>query len=206
MLGLTGSIAMGKTWGARCFRLLGVPVHDSDACVHALMAQGGAAVGEIAAAFAGVADGLGGIDRAKLGARVLGDDRALDALEAIVHPRVHASQRSFLEDHARRGSPLVVLDVPLLYETGGRARVDAVAVVSAPPFLQRRRALRRRGMTEQKFQAILARQTPDEIKRRVAEFVVTTGGPRGESLRQIAQVVKVVRAQRGRVWGPHWGR
>jgi dephospho-CoA kinase len=107
--------------------------------------------------------------------------------------------------HARLASPLVVLDVPLLYETGGAARVDAVVVMTAPAFLQRRRVLRRKGMTEEKFQAILDRQTPDAIKRRMADFVISTAATRGASLRQVAAVVKMTRYQDGRVWSPTWG-
>jgi len=206
VLGLTGSIAMGKTWGAKCFAHFGVPVHDADRCVHALMAPGGQAVAAVAAAFPGVLGADGGVDRLKLAERALGEGGALNALEAILHPMVRDCQSQFLAVQARRRSPLVVLDVPLLYETDGRAEVDAVVVMSAPVFLQRRRALKRPGMTAEKLNAILARQTPDEVKRRVAEFVVSTAGPRGESLRRIAGIVKVTRGLQGRVWGPGWGR
>ncbi len=206
VLGLTGSIAMGKTWGAKCFRHFGVPVHDADACVHGLLAPGGDGVGPVSTAFPGVLNQAGGVDRIRLSDRVIGDDAALDTLEAILHPMVQERQRKFLTLHARAAAPLVVLDIPLLYETHGRARVDAVAVVSAPAFLQRRRVLRRPGMTAQKFDAILKRQTPDAVKRRVAEFVVSTAGPRGQSLRSIAVIVKVTRSLKGDVWSPAWGR
>jgi len=206
VLGLTGSIAMGKTWGAKCFRHFGVPVHDADACVHALLAPGGAAVAAITARFTNVDDGVGGVDRLKLGALVFGDNQALNTLEAIIHPLVRIQQRAFLAAHARRGCSLVVLDIPLLYENAGSAWVDGVVVVSAPQFLQRRRALHRPGMTVQKLDAILARQTPDAIKRQVADFVVSTAGTRGQSLHQIATVVKVARNRKGQVWGPGWGR
>lgn len=205
VLGLTGSIAMGKSWGSKCFRQCGVPVHDADACVHMLMAPGGAAVEVVAAAFPGVLNNGGGVDRAKLSAQVLGNDAALDTLEAILHPMVRERQRAFLATHARAATRLVVLDVPLLYETHGRARVDAAVVMSAPAFLQRRRVLRRPGMTAQKLTAILNRQTPDAVKRRVAEYVVSTAGPRGESLRNIAAIVKITRTLQGRVWAPGWG-
>lgn len=205
VLGLTGSIAMGKTWGSKCFRHAGVPVHDADACVHALLAPQGEAVAAVAAAFADVRSHDGGVDRLKLAARVFGDDAALDTLEAILHPMVRRRQRAFLAAHARRAVPLVVLDVPLLYETGGVTRVDAVAVMTAPAFLQRRRVLRRPGMTEQKFQAILNRQTPDSVKRQVADFVISTAATRGESLRQIVAVVKITRDRQGQVWSPAWG-
>ena len=208
ILGLTGSIAMGKTWGTKCFRHFGVPVHDADQCVHDLLGAGGAVVNEVLDNFPDVGDGQGGIDRQKLGARVFGaeDDSPLRKLEQILHPRVIAAERAFLVDHARRRSPLVVLDIPLLYETNARPRVDAVVSMSAPAFLQRQRVMRRGGMTEAKFQGILARQTPDWVKCRVAEFVIGTGGPRGQSLRQVAEVVKVTRGLKGRAWSAHWGR
>jgi len=205
ILGLTGSIAMGKTWGAACFRSLGVPVHDADACVHALLAPGGGAAARVLAAFPGARAPDGGVDRIRLGAEVFGDEAKLETLEAMLHPLVRASQRAFLARHARSGRGLVVLDIPLLYEAGARARVDAVAVVSAPAYLQRQRALRRPGMSAEKLEAILARQMPDDIKRRVSEFVVATAGTRGQSLRQIAAIVKVARGRKGRAWGPDWG-
>lgn len=205
VVGLTGSIAMGKTWGARCFRRCGVPVHDADACVHDLMRPHGPAVKGVAAAFAGVVNTDGGIDRAKLSDIVFADEAALKTLEAILHPLVRESQRRFLARQCRAGAPLVVLDVPLLYETHGRARVDAVVVMSAPAFLQRQRVLRRRGMSVAKLDAILQRQIPDDVKRRVAEYVVLTNGPRGQSLREVESIVKVLRTRRGTVWTPAWG-
>lgn len=206
ILGLTGSIAMGKTWAAKCFRILGVPVHDADASVHALLAPGGAAVRPVLEAFADVGAQDGGVDRQKLGALAFGDDDALRALEAIVHPLVHDSERRFLERCARAQRAVVVLDIPLLFETDSRPLVDQAVVVSAPGRLQRRRALRRPGMTVDKLDAILARQVPDDVKRRVAEFVIQTGGPRARSLQGVAQVVKVAKSLKGRAWGPHWGR
>lgn len=206
ILGLTGSIGMGKSWGARCFRHLGVPVHDADACVHRLMASGGKAVASIENHFPGVKTAQGGIDRQKLAGHVLGQDENLDTLEAILHPLVHADQRRFLARMAAQGQSLAVLDIPLLYETQARARVDAVVVMSAPAWVQRQRVLRRPTMTAEKFEAILDRQTPDQQKRQLAEFIVTTGGPRGESLRQITNVVKVAKQLNGRAWSPHWGR
>lgn len=206
VLGLTGSIAMGKSWGATCFRHLGIPVHEADRCVHQLLGVGGKAVAVVEAAFPGVQKPSGAIDRAKLSARVFGKDEALDALESILHPLVHEQQRRFLAKHARAGSSVVVLDVPLLYETGGVFRVDAVVVMSAPEFLQCRRALSRPAMTADTFGAILERQVPDGAKRSVADFIVSTGGPRGESLRQIAAIVKIARGLKGHVWSPAWGR
>ncbi|MBF0252030.1 MAG: dephospho-CoA kinase [Alphaproteobacteria bacterium] len=206
VLGLSGSIGMGKSWAARCFRKLGVPVHDADACVHRLLGPGGAAVRPVADAFAGVMADDGGIDRAALGACVFANDELLARLEHILHPRVRADQRRFLAERRREGHALAVLDIPLLYETGAHADVDAVVVMSAPGWLQRQRVLRRPGMTAAKLDAILARQLPDAVKRRAADFVVSTGGPRGESLRAIAAIVKLSRTRRGRVWSPAWGR
>ena len=206
ILGLTGSIGMGKTWGAKCFRHFGVFVHDADVCVHRLMGPGGAATDQIEASFPGVIDKGGGVDRQKLADQVLGDDRGLGKLEAMLHPLVRQDQRRFLQNGQRCGARLVVLDIPLLYETDGRSRVDAVVVMSAPERVQRQRVMRRVGMTEKKLKAILERQAPDEIKCRLADFVVTTGATRGQSLRQIAKVVKVCRSLKGHAWTPHWGR
>ncbi|MBN9242553.1 MAG: dephospho-CoA kinase [Mesorhizobium sp.] len=172
VLGLTGSIGMGKSATARMFSEAGVPVHDSDAAVHRLYA--GKAAPLIEAAFPGVVED-GTVDRARLGARVLGDAAALKALEAIVHPLVRADADAFVARHRAAGAPLVVLDIPLLFETGGRDRVDKVAVVSAPAETQRRRVLARPGMTVEKFEAILARQVPDAEKRRQADFVIDSG-------------------------------
>jgi dephospho-CoA kinase len=172
ILGLTGSIGMGKSTAAKMFAEAGVPVHDSDETVHLLYA--GQAAPLIEAAFPGVVvDGV--VDRAKLAARVLGDKAALKRLEEIVHPLVRAHADAFVATHRAAGTPLVVLDIPLLFETGGRDRVDKVAVVSAAPEIQRERVLSRPGMTPEKFEAILARQTPDAEKRRLADFVIDTG-------------------------------
>lgn len=196
---------MGKTWGAGCFRRLGVPVHDADACVHRLMRPQGVATTKISMVFSGVIGADGGVDRQKLANCVLGDDVALERLEAIVHPLVHQQQRLYLQHCRRRSAPLVVLDIPLLYETEAHIRVDTVVVMSAPETLQRQRVMRRAGMTAKKLEAIQGRQLPDIIKRRLAEFVVSTGGTRGQSLRQIEKVVKICRTRKGQVWGPHWG-
>ena len=172
VLGLTGSIGMGKSATADLFRAQRVPVHDADAAVHALYA--GRAAGPIAAAFPGVVrDGI--VDRARLGPLVLGDPPRLRQLEAIVHPLVREEEELFLRRADEAGHPLAVLDVPLLYETGGEARCGAVVVVTAPPETQRDRVLARPGMTEAKFLAILAKQMPDAEKRARADFVVDTG-------------------------------
>jgi dephospho-CoA kinase len=173
VLGLTGSIGMGKSTVAALFRRLKVPVFDADATVHSLQSPGGAALGPIAASFPGVVTG-GTLDRAALGAAVFGDTARLKALEAIVHPLVAAARARFLVRYRTR--PLVVLDIPLLYERGGADQCDLVAVVSAPADVQRARVLARPGMTPDKFDAILARQTPDADKRAQADIVIPTGG------------------------------
>lgn len=172
ILGLTGSIGMGKTTTARLFAEEGVPVHDADAAVHRLYE--GEAVALIEREFPGTTS-EGEVDRAKLGARVVGDPQALKRLEAIVHPLVRRSETNFLDDTRRRGAPVVVLDIPLLFETGGDARVDAVVVVTAPAEVQRARVLARPDMTAEKFEALLAKQMPDAEKRRRADFIVDSG-------------------------------
>lgn len=172
VLGLTGSIGMGKSTTAKMFVDAGVPVHDSDEAVHRLYA--GAAAPLVEREFPGtVIDGV--VDRAVLGRRVIGDRQALKKLENIVHPLVRADADAFVSRHRAAGASLVVLDIPLLFETGGRGRVDKVAVVSAPAEIQRQRVLARPGMSEEKFAAILASQVPDEDKRRQADFVIDTG-------------------------------
>src|SRR5499426_4673275 len=171
ILGLTGSIGMGKSTTGKLFVEAGVPLYDADAEVHKLYE--GAAVPAIEAAFPGTtADGK--VDRAKLSARVLGDAAALKRLEAIVHPLVHEAERRLLAEAEARGEKVAVLDIPLLFETGGDQRVDAVVVVSAPAEVQRARVLERPGMTLEKLEAILAQQMPDVEKRRRADFVVDT--------------------------------
>ncbi|ODA92214.1 dephospho-CoA kinase [Mesorhizobium sp. SEMIA 3007] len=172
VLGLTGSIGMGKSTTAKMFAEAGVPVHDSDEAVHRLYS--GAAAPLVEAAFPGtVVDGV--VDRAKLSARVLGDAAALKRLEAIIHPLVRADADAFLAMHRNAGESIAVLDIPLLFETGGRGRVDKVVVVTAPTEIQRQRVLARPGMTEEKLAAILAKQVPDAEKRRLADFVIDTG-------------------------------
>jgi dephospho-CoA kinase len=171
VLGLTGSLGMGKTTTAQMFAEEGVPVHDADAVVHRLYE--GEAVAPIEAAFPGTTDN-GKVDRDKLGKRVLGDPRALKQLESIVHPLVADARDRFLAEAERSGAAVALLDIPLLYETGGERRCDAVVVVSAPAVVQRQRAFERPEMTEAKFQAILAKQMPDAEKRARADFVVDT--------------------------------
>ena len=191
VVGLTGGIAMGKSVAARALRRLGVPLFDADAAVHRLLAPGAKAHRPVAAAFP---DALveGRIDRARLGARVFGDDAALARLEAIIHPLVGEARQAFLRRARALGRPVAVLDVPLLFETGGEARCDYVAVVSAPRFVQRRRALARPGMTESKLAAILARQMSDGDKRRRADFVIPTGLGRRTTLRAIRRMLTMV--------------
>ena len=171
VIGLTGSIGMGKSTTARFFAEAGVPVHDADAAVHRLYA--GAAAAIIEAEFPGVSNAEG-IDRAKLAKRVLDDPEALRRLERIIHPMVRREEVRFLDEAERAGAPIAVLDIPLLFETGADRRVDAIVVVTAPAEMQRVRALERPGMTEEKFQALLAKQMPDAEKRRRADFVVDT--------------------------------
>ena len=173
LIGLTGSIGMGKSETLKMFAALGLPVYDADAAVHALYAPGGAAVAPVGAAFPGtVKDGA--IDREALGRQVLGDPARLKELEAIVHPLVGAAQRDFLTRAEAAGHTMAVLDIPLLFETGGRDRVDVVVVVSAPYDIQRERVLARPGMSAEKFDAIRAKQMPDADKRARADFVIET--------------------------------
>jgi dephospho-CoA kinase len=189
ILGLTGGIGMGKSTTAATFRRLGVPVFDADAAVHALQARGGRAVAPIRAAFPGtIRDGA--VDREALRRAVLGDPPALKRLEGIVHPLVRAEERRFLARCRRRGARLAVLDVPLLFETGGEQRCDAVVVVSAPAAVQRARVLARGGMTPERLSAILSRQMPDSEKRRRADFVIRTGLSRGHARRAIRRLLQ----------------
>lgn len=189
VLGLTGGIGTGKSTAAAAFRRMGVPVFDADAAVHRLQARGGRAVAPIAAAFPGsVRDGR--VDREALRRAVLGDPAALARLEGVVHPLVRAEERRFLARARRAGRSLVVLDVPLLFETGGDRRVDAVVVASAPAAVQRARVLRRPGMTPARLAAILARQVPDGRKRRLADAVIRTGLSRRHALRAVRRIVQ----------------
>ncbi|WP_043359525.1 dephospho-CoA kinase [Belnapia sp. F-4-1] len=195
IVGLTGSIGMGKSTAANTFRRLHVPVFDADAAVHALQSRGGRAVAPIGAAFPGtIRDGR--VDREALRRAVLGDDGALTRLERIVHPLVRDAERRFLGAARRRAEPLVVLDIPLLYETGGEGRCDLVVVVSAPAAVQRIRVLRRPGMTEARLAAIRARQMPDREKRRRADRVVETGLSRHAAQRAIRALVREIRGGR----------
>jgi dephospho-CoA kinase len=193
VLGLTGCIAMGKTTAAAMFRREGVPVYDADRVVHRLLAKGGKAVPEVEAAFPGVVRN-GGVDREALARRVFGNDAALKRLEGILHPRVRRAREHFLAVNARHRRPLVVLDIPLLYETGGNHDCDVVAVVSAPAFVQYQRLGRRRGMTRDRALAIAARQMADAEKRRRADFVIPTGLGRAVTARAVRAIVQGLRA------------
>jgi len=189
ILGLTGSLCMGKSTTARFFAEKGVPVHDADAVVHRLYE--GEAAAAIEAAFPGTTAG-GKVDRAELAARVLGDSGALKRLETIIHPLVQEAERRLLAEAEARGEKVAVLDIPLLFETGGEERVDAVVVVSAPPEVQRSRALERAGMTVDKLDAILAKQMPDEEKRRRADFVVDTSHGFEAARAQVRAILKAI--------------
>jgi dephospho-CoA kinase len=188
ILGLTGSIGMGKSTTAQMFRDEGVPVYDADAAVHALYAPGGAAVAPVGAAFAGVVKD-GAIDRLALRAAVGGDPLAWQRLEAIVHPLVREAQIAFLDQARRSGAKVVVLDIPLLFENGGHKAVDAVVVVTAPPAAQRQRVLDRPGMTEAVLAEILAKQVSDAEKRAMADFVVNTGFGLTEAQAQVRAIL-----------------
>jgi dephospho-CoA kinase len=193
VLCLTGSLGMGKSRTATFFADAGVPVHDSDAAVHALYE--GEAAPLIERAFPG-STASGKVDRTKLAAMVLGDDAALARLEAIVHPLVRSVRDEFLAQAQAQRAPVVVLDVPLLFETGGQRNCDAVVVVSAPPDVQRRRAFERPGMTEEKFTALVAKQMPDSEKRRRADFVVDSSQSFDHARAQVHDILRVVAKMR----------
>jgi len=190
ILGLTGSIGMGKSAVAAMFAGLGVPVFDADAAVRALQGPGGTLIAPIEAAFPGTT-GPDGVDRERLGGAVFGDPVALSRLEALVHPAVAALREQFLADHA--SEPLVVFDIPLLFEKGGWANVDAVAVVSAPAEVQRARVLARPGMSEEKFARIVALQLPDADKRARADHVIDTGTSLAETRHAVQALVHRLR-------------
>lgn len=194
IIGLTGSIGMGKSTVAAMFAEQGAPAFNSDDAVHALYAPGGAAVAPVGEAFPGVVRD-GAIDRTALSAQVVNNDEAIARLERIVHPLVRTAQAEFLQASRDAGAHAVVLDIPLLFESGGAASVDKVVVVSAPADLQRARVLARAGMTEQKFEALLARQLPDAEKRARADFVIDTGGDFDATRAQVRAVLDALREQ-----------
>lgn len=201
IIGLTGSIGMGKSTIAKRFEALGVPVVDADQVVHDLYA--GEAVAPVEAAFPGVVvDGR--IDRGLLSAQLLKDGSRFKELEAIVHPLVHAAQRSVMIGHGDAGAAIAVLENPLLFEMGGHARVDYTVVVSAGADIQRERVMARDGMTVEKFETILARQVPDAEKRRRADFVVDTGLSIDESYAQVDALVEALRFRKGTAFRRLW--
>lgn len=195
VLGLTGSIGMGKSTVATMFEEAGVPVFDADAVVHRLQGPNGALIAAIEAVFPGTT-GPEGVDRALLGAQVLGDPPSLARLEAIVHPAVAHLRNQFLKDHDY--APLIVFDIPLLFEKGGGAGLDAVAVVSAPAHVQRERVLARPGMTSEKYERILALQMPDSEKRTKADYVIDTGMSHAQTRAQVHQLVSCLLDSKGR--------
>ena len=196
ILGLTGGVGMGKSTAAAMLRQMGVPVYDADAAVHRMMARGGIAVAAVGAAFPGVVRG-GAVDRTVLGSRVFGDNAAMKRLEAIIHPLVRRDENRFLHQMRRRRARLVVMDVPLLFESGREKRYDATIVVAAPEFLRRARVLARPGMTPARLAAIMARQMPDSEKRRRADIVVPSGLGRAVTWRALRQAVERLGAGRG---------
>ncbi len=205
VLGLTGSIGMGKSTVAAMFARHGALIHDADAVVHGLYGPRGAAVPVVAALAPDAVVGKGPaarVDRARLGKAVLGEVDALKALEAGVHPLVEAARDTFLRWACRRGAHLVVMDVPLLFETGGEKRVDASCVVSAPEFIQVRRVLARPGMTAERLARIRARQMADAEKRRRADFVIPTGLSRAVTWRCVCALARELSAESGTVWPP----
>ena len=202
IVGLTGSIAMGKSTAAKALRRMGLPVHDADRTVHRLQATGGQALPAIESAFPGTT-GRDGVDRAKLRRLAYDDPAVLARLESILHPLVMAAETEFLKACARRQVPVAVLDIPLLFETGGEVRCDLVGVVSAPAFIQRGRVLGRSTMTQATLDAILARQMPDAEKRRRADVVIPTGLSRAHALPAIRRLVGLARRHPGGAWPPN---
>ena len=194
IIGLTGSIGMGKSATARLFREAGIPVFDSDACVHALYDAGGAAIGPVEAAFPGSLAEDGSIDRARLSRQLNENPDGFARLEAIVHPLVAEARQHFLDAARKDGADIVILDVPLLFETGGHEHVDAVIAVHAPHHVRRERVLQRPGMTEDKLAAIIARQTPDSVKLEKADYIVETSGGFDDARQQVSKIIAALRA------------
>ena len=195
LVGLTGSIGMGKTETAKMFAQLGIPVYDADAAVHRLYEAGGVVVDKIAEAFPGTVND-GRVDREQLAQRLRETKDGFERLEKIVHPLVAQEQQQFLANAAAQGAEMVVMDIPLLFETGGHARMDAVVVVSAPAYVQRARVLSRPGMTEDKLDYILSRQMPDAEKRAQAHFVVETDQGLDHALAQVKDIVAALHVRR----------
>lgn len=197
ILGLTGSIGMGKSTASNMLRSLGIPVHDADDAVHRLLAKGGKAVPLVEAAFPHTVWG-GAVDRPRLAARVFSDPAGLKVLEGILHPLVHQEERRFLQRQRRRRKSVVALDIPLLFETGGDRRCDAVAVLTCPAFLQEQRVMARHGMTHNKLDVIRDRQMSDAKKRRRADFIVPTGMGRHLTLVKIKRALLALKNRPGK--------
>src|SRR5262245_29018546 len=192
IVGLTGSIGMGKSTAASALRRLGIPIHAADAEVHRLLRADRGLIDAVEAEFPGVTDAAG-VNRTALGARVFGNPAALRRLEALIHPRVQCAEAAFVRRMRGRREPLVVLDIPLLFETGGDRRCDATMVVAAPDFLQAQRVLRRQGMTKERLEAIRARQMPNHEKLRRADIVIPTGLDRRLALRILNRALAVLK-------------
>ena len=204
VLGLTGSIGMGKSTAASMFIGLGVPVHDSDAVVHELLSPGGGAVNAVVSAFPNVLDlQSGGVDRKKLGAIIFTDTQKKRVLEGVLHPLVRESQTNFLQKQKNNGAQIVVLDIPLLYETGGEKRVDKVVVVTAPKHIQDQRVMARPNMTRDKYDAILKGQIDDAEKCRRADFVVKTGLGHAHTMRALKSILCRLKNTGNHKNGPH---
>lgn len=201
IVGLTGSVGMGKSTVAEQFRARGIAVFDADAEVHKLYE--GAAAASIEAAFPGTTD-AGKVDRQKLSAALMRDPSGFERLEAIVHPLVQAAEQAFLRQNHEQGRTMAVLEIPLLFETGADRRVDATVVVSAPEEMQRARVLARSGMTPDKLSTLLARQLPDEEKRRRADFIVDTGGTIVETLAQVDRIIEALKHRQGTAYRRCW--
>ena len=198
LIGLTGSIGMGKSETAKMFAAEGVPVYDADAEVHKLYQPGGAAVAPLAEAFPGVVND-GAVDRTLLSRQVIGNPEALKKLESIVHPLVGLANKAFLEKAAAEGAEMVLLDIPLLFETGGRDRVDVIVVVSAPYELQRERVLARPDMTEEKFADIFAKQVSDADKRAGADYIVESDKGLDHARDQVRKIIADLKGREGQV-------
>lgn len=205
ILGLTGSIGMGKTTASNVFRSFKIPVFDADQVIHNSMVLGGEAVDKVQGVFPDVAID-GAIDRQALGTIVFSDIKKLKKLENILYPFVRSKKNAFLASSARKSERLVVLDIPLLFETGANIYCDGVAVVSAPPKVQKHRVLKRSGMTAERFQMIMKHQMEDSYKCRIADFVIQTGLGHLHSLRVIAKIVKLTKNWQPRLWQPTYNK
>ena len=191
IIGLTGSIGMGKTTIANMFADLGVPVLDSDKVVHALLEENKTIIANIARHFPAALKN-GKLDRSEIGKAVFADAKKLKALEAILHPAVRKAQQAFIKNEKQKKQKAVILDIPLLFETGAEKRVDHVVVVTAPAIVQKARVMKRPGMSQEKFRRIIKRQMTDTQKRKKADFIIHNGGTKQESLRQVKQILKVM--------------